>query len=442
MTEEENYDRYYWFAGGNFIGAYKGLAALPLSLLAALVVILSNGMPVWESYASYYMGGYAGTYSSYLLIFIFSALYAKFMDSFGCATAVGYKLIDWFGKKNVILVSVLITSVLTYGGVSLFVCIFVVGPIMFLLFKEANLPRHLTVACLVIGSSTYTMTSIPGTPALTNIIPTKFLGTKMTAAPVLGILCSIAMFVMCMVYARLQEKKAIAAGEGWTYPAHMNTGAYEIADRSTLPAAWKSFLPMIVLILFIIIGGRFISDSALLTVAAMLSGTILVVLFNLDRLKGKSIKQLLGVGLNDGISAIGGLAAVVSFGTVVQNSAAFQVVVDWVLSIKMHPYLEGIFSTAVISGITGSPSGGLRLTLQILGENFIASGCDLEVLHRLISVAAGSLDTLPHAAGLFLVLSYLGLSHKEGYKHVFWTSVAIPAITVLVAAGACILLGI
>ena len=248
------------------IGAYKGLAALPLSLLAALVVILSNGMPVWESYASYYMGGYAGTYSSYLLIFIFSALYAKFMDSFGCATAVGYKLIDWFGKKNVILVSVLITSVLTYGGVSLFVCIFVVGPIMFLLFKEANLPRHLTVACLVIGSSTYTMTSLPGTPALTNIIPTQFLGTKMTAAPILGILCSIAMFVMCMVYARLQEKKAIAAGEGWTYPAHMNTGAYEIADRSTLPAAWKSFLPMIVLILFIIIGGRFISDSALLTV--------------------------------------------------------------------------------------------------------------------------------------------------------------------------------
>ena len=62
----------------------------------------------------------------------------------------------------------------------------------------------------------------------------------------------------------------------------------------------------------------------------------------------------------------------VSFGTVVQNSAAFQVVVDWVLSIKMHPYLEGIFSTAVISGITGSSSGGLRLTLQILGENFIA----------------------------------------------------------------------
>lgn len=423
-------------------GAYKGIGALPLTLLAAFVVILTNTMPIWEAYSKFYIGGYVGTYSSYLLIFIFSGLYAKMMDTSGSTTAIGYKLIDWFGKKRVILVSVLITTVLTYGGVSLFVCIFAVGPIMFLLFKEANLPRHLTIACVVIGSSTYTMTALPGTPALTNIIPTQFLGTTMTAAPILGILCSIALFALCMVYVSMQEKKAIAAGETWSFPAGVDTSAYNVSDRSLLPAAWKAFLPMVVLILFIIIGSRFIKDSALLTVLAMLIGSALAFLLNLERFKGKNVKSLVGTGLTDGISAIGGLAAVVAFGTVVQNSGGFQQVVEWVLSIKMHPYFEGIFSTAVISGITGSSSGGLRLTLQALGDNFIASGCDLGILHRLMAIAAGSLDTLPHASGLFLILSYLGLTHKEGYKHVFVTSVAIPAIVVVVATAICVLLGL
>lgn len=422
-------------------GAYKGLGALPLTILAALVVMVTNQMNIWEAYSSFYMAGYTGTYTGYFLIFIFSALYAKVMDTSGSTTSIGYKLIDWFGKKRVILVSILITSVLTYGGVSLFVCIFAVGPIMFLLFKEANLPRHLTVACLLTGSATYTMTALPGTPQLTNVIPTQFLGTTMTAAPVLSILCSAALFILCLLYARMEEKKAIAKAESWSFPEGVDPSMYEVRDRSMLPPAWKAFLPMIVLILFIIICGKYIKNSALLTVCAMLIGTVLAYLLNLDKFKGKSMKKLIGVGLTDGISAIGGLAAVVAFGTVVNNSPAFGAVVAWVLSINLHPYWMGIFSTAVISGITGSSSGGLRLTLQALGDTFIASGCNLGILHRLMAIAAGSLDTLPHASGLFLLFGYLGLTHKEAYKHVFVTSVAIPAIVTIAATAICVVAG-
>lgn len=423
------------------VGAYKGLGALPLTILAALVVIVTNQMNVWEAFSSFYMAGYTGTYTGYFLIFIFSAFYAKVMDTAGCTTAIGFKLIDWFGKKRVMLVSVLITSVLTYGGVSLFVCIFAVGPIMFLLFKEANLPRHLMVACLLIGSATYTMTSLPGTPQLTNVIPTQFLGTTMTAAPVLGIICTIAIFVLCMLYANYAEKKAVTAHEDWSFPEGVNPAMYDVRDRSILPMAWKAFLPMVALILFIIIGSRYITSSAMLTVCAMLIGTALAYLLNLEKFKDVNIKKLVGTGLGDGITAIGGLAAVVAFGTVVQKSPAFGSVVAWVLSVNMHPYWMGIFSTAVISGITGSSSGGLRITLQTLGDTFIASGCNLSTLHRITAIAAGSLDTLPHASGLFLLFGYLGLTHKEAYRHVFWTSVIIPAVVVLVATAVCVAAG-
>ena len=158
-------------------GAYKGLGALPLTMIAALVAIVFNGIPLWEGFATHYMAGYTSAYMSYFLMFACSALYAKLMDESGCATAIGYKFIDWFGRKNIMLVTILIVSVLTYGGVSLFVVVYAVAPIMFLLFKEANLPRHLTMACLIVGSATYTMTTLPGTPQLTNVVPTEYLGT-------------------------------------------------------------------------------------------------------------------------------------------------------------------------------------------------------------------------------------------------------------------------
>lgn len=424
------------------VGAFKGLGPLPLTLVAAFVAIITNGVNIWEALSKNYMAGYAGTYTNFFLIFVFSALYAKLMEVSGSASAIGFKLIDWFGKQHVMLISILIFSVLTYGGVSLFVVIFAAGPIMFMLFKEANLPRHLGMAVMGMGTCTYTMTSLPGTPALTNIIPSQILGTPMTSAPVLSMIISAAMFVMCYFYCEFQVRKARENAEFWTYPTNIDPALYDVKDRSLLPSAVKAFSPIILLISIIVIGGRFVTDSAMLTVAAMIVASILCYSLNIDKFRDKQKILLLNEGLGGGIVAIGGLAAVVGFGSVVQNMEAFKTIVSWLLGLNMHPYVEGVFSTAVISGITGSSSGGLRITLQTLGEHFVGTGCNLEVLHRLMSVSAGSLDTLPHSAGLFMVLQWMGLSHKEGYRHLFWTSVVVPSIVVVIATTICVLMSV
>lgn len=422
-------------------GAYKGLGALPLSLIAAIIVTVTNGMPLWSSLSSLYMAGYAGTYTGYFLIFAFSALYAKVMDTAGCTTTIGYKMIDWFGKKSVILVIILITAVLTYGGVSLFVCIFAVGPIAFMLLKQANLPRSLVPGAIYVGAATLTMTSLPGSPQLTNIIPSNFLGTSMTAAPILGIICSIFLLGGGIAWMLYSTKKRVAAGEVFTAPAHIPEAAFAEKDRSTLPNAWQAFIPVVFLILFIIIGGRWIKDANMLTCLAMVLSAILCYILNFKFLKKASLKKILADGLGDAIPAIGGLAAVVAFGTVVSNSGAFTKVVEWVLSLKMSPYWKGIFSTAVISGITGSSSGGLKLMYQNMAEYFVNSGCNLEFLHRLTAIAAGSLDSLPHCSGTFLLMAYTGCTHKDSYKDICVVSVIIPAIVVVVATLIVTLIG-
>jgi H+/gluconate symporter-like permease len=420
------------------VGAYKGLGALPLTLLASFVVIITNGINIWEGYSSFYMGGYTGAYLSFFLLFASSSLYAELMNTSGSAASIGNKFIDKFGKTKVLLVSTLIVSVLTYGGVSLFVVVFAVGPIMFLLFKEANLPRHLVMGPLVAGSATYTMTALPGTPALTNVIPTQFLGTKLTAAPVMGIIATIAIFTLCMLYMNYQEKKVRKNGEAWTFPDNINPALFEIKDASLLPPAWKAFLPMVTLLGIIILGSRFVANSTMLAVIAMLIGALLTYLLNIDKFKSKSLKDIVTTGLNGGIAGIGGLAGVVGFGTVVQNSVAFGAIVSWVLSLQINPYIQGVLSTMVVSAVTGSSSGGLRIMYTAMAENFISSGINLDILHRLTSISASALDTLPHSPGLFLTFAVMGLNHKLAYKHVFATSVVITSFVTVILTAYCV----
>ena len=416
------------------VGAYKGFAALPLTLIASFVIMITNQMNVWTGFSQYYMGGYVGTYMMLFLLLASSSMYANFMDKSGSATAIGYKLIDWFGKKRVMLVTTLIVAVLTYGGVSLFVLMFVIVPVAYLLFKEANLPRHLLMAPMLAGSATFTMTSLPGTPALTNVIPTAFLGTTLTAAPVMGIIASVMLFVLAYLYMVYAEKKAVASGDGWSYPDNIDPTAYEASrDKGTLPPAIIAFLPMILLLLSLVIGSVLFPDAEAIMIACigMLVGTLSCFLLNIERFKGKSKKDLVTRGLEGGITAISALAAVVAFGAVVSNSAGFQHIVVWLLGLNMNPYVHGVLATAVISGVTGSSSGGLQIMYgnEHLLAHFLANVPDLNVLHRLTAIAAGTLDTLPHAGGLFLAFSVLRLNHKSAYKHVFWASVA-PAIIV------------
>ncbi len=191
--------------------------------------------------------------------------------------------------------------------------------------------------------------------------------------------------------------------------------------------------------LIIIVGSHIVKHSTMLAIIAMLIGAFLTYVLNMDKFKGKNMKDIISNGLDGGISGIGGLAGVIGFGTVVQSSAAFTAIVTWVLSLKMNPYIQGVLSTMVVSAVTGSSSGGLRIMYTSMAPSFISSGADLEIIHRLTAISADALDTLPHSPGLFLMFAVLGLTHKQAYIHVFATSTIIPLVITGVATAYCLL---
>lgn len=90
------------------------------------------------------------------------------------------------GAERAIIAIVLVCAVLTYGGVSLFVVVFAVYPFAAEMFRQGGIPKRLMPGAIALGAFTFTMTALPGTPQIQNIIPTTFFETTTWAAPWLG----------------------------------------------------------------------------------------------------------------------------------------------------------------------------------------------------------------------------------------------------------------
>src|SRR6202012_4804403 len=148
-------------------------------------------------------------------LFLLGALFGKLMDDSGSGEANARLMTDKLGARRAILAVVLAGAFVTYGGVSLFVAFFVLAPMAQALFHAAPIPRRLMPAALALGTSTFTMSALPGTPAIQNAIPMPFFGTPAFAAPGLGVIASAIMLGFGMWWLRRAEGLARRKGEGF-----------------------------------------------------------------------------------------------------------------------------------------------------------------------------------------------------------------------------------
>ena len=168
--------------------AYRGITVLVLAPLLAIVAVLFNGgVPVLASYTEVFMTSFAGYAKAYFPLFLLGAIFGKVMDDSGSARSIAAAIVQRLGKDKAILAIVLSCALLTYGGVSLFVVAFAVYPIAAALFREAEIPKRLIPGSIALGSFTFTMTALPGSPQIQNAIPMPYFGTDTYAAPIIGI---------------------------------------------------------------------------------------------------------------------------------------------------------------------------------------------------------------------------------------------------------------
>ena len=145
------------------------------------------------------------------------------------------------------LAVVLAGAIVTYGGVSLFVAFFVLAPMAHQLFRSAAIPRRLMPAAIALGTSTFTMSALPGTPAIQNAIPMPFFGTTPFAAPGLGVIAAIVMFGFGMWWLARAERSAARQGRGlWGGAFRTRMRLKTLSCASARPPPARSIPPEIV----------------------------------------------------------------------------------------------------------------------------------------------------------------------------------------------------
>ncbi|MGA9321597.1 MAG: GntP family permease, partial [Xanthobacteraceae bacterium] len=145
--------------------AFRGWSVLLLAPAAALVAALFGGQPLLANWTQTFMGSAASFLAQFFPLFLLGAVFGKLMDDSGSVTAVAGYMTERLGKGRAVLAVVLAGAIVTYGGVSLFVAFFVLAPMAQALFRAATIPARLMPAAIALGTSTFTMSALPGTPS-------------------------------------------------------------------------------------------------------------------------------------------------------------------------------------------------------------------------------------------------------------------------------------
>ncbi|WP_218017894.1 GntP family permease [Roseateles chitosanitabidus] len=198
--------------------SYRGWTVLLLAPAAALVAAALSGQPVLAHWTQVFMPAAAGFLAQFFPLFLMGAIFGKLMEDSGSVRAIAGFMTGWLGPRRALLAVVLAGAAVTYGGVSLFVAFFVLAPMGHAMFRAADLPPRLMPAAIALGTSTFTMSALPGTPAIQNAIPMPFFGTTAFAAPGLGLIAAAIMLGFGLWWLGVVERRARRAGEGYRAP--------------------------------------------------------------------------------------------------------------------------------------------------------------------------------------------------------------------------------
>lgn len=407
---------------------FKGMNMIPASIIASLCAILVGGINISTGVTKGYIGSLSNYVEQFFLIFFLSALFGSVMSDSGAASKIAHTLVKRLGKNNVILIMFIVTLILSYGGIMTYLVAFTLYPIALVLFKEADIPIKIFPASVLGIAATISMTTLPGSPQIQNIMPTTYFHTSIYAGPVIGIVCGIFVFVTNYLYLKKALKKCAANNEHFL-PSTDSKDQNAAENKEYLKMNfWIAILPILVLLIIIfVLKGRMDSNYSV-EIALAVANVLAFILF-LKRFQ--NINLTIDIGTKNGVNAILTTASVVAFGGVVTISPAFTSLIKILLSNNSNVYLASILTVSIASGVSGSASGGLGIWLNSMGKHLATMNLDFGALHRLGVMSSGWLGCVPYSSGPVVASSIAKVKLKDSYPFIFVTCVVNPFIALI-----------
>jgi len=446
------------------LAAYRGYSVILFAPVAALgAVLLTDPGAVAPVFSGIFMDKMVGFIKLYFPVFLLGAVFGKLIEMSGFSESIVVAAIRYIGRTRANAVIVLVCSLLTYGGVSLFVVVFAVYPFAAELYRQSNIPKRLMPGAIALGAFSFTMDTLPGTPQIQNIIPTTFFKTTGWAAPWLGTIGGIATLAAGLAFLEWRRRSVMATGEGYGVEDKPKPAAGQSPQRG-LPHPLLSVAPLLLVGVVNFALTKMIpvwyGESYALTADALpgLHATITTPVKTLVGIWAVEGALLLGIifvvvtafaRVRDAFAegtkaAVGGalLAAMntaseYGFGGVIAALPGFVAVSNALKSVP-DPLVNAAVSVTTLAGITGSASGGMSIALAAMSDQFIraaeAARIPLEVMHRVVAMASGGMDTLPHNGAVITLLAVTGLTHKQSYREIFGITVIKTAAVFFVIA--------
>ena len=408
--------------------AFKQINALILAPLVTIFVIVCSGMPILTSLKELFMPAASAYVTSYFLVFFVGALFGAVYQHTGAAESISKTLAGLCKGKFVAPIIMTITGILTFGGVSGFVVFFVIYPIALNMFKEANLTRRLIPGAISAGCWTWSMYG-PGSPSIQNVIAMDKLGTPSTAALVPSVIAAVASYVLIFLWLEMRSrnftKKGITFNDS-TLKFQLSPEEMAMDEDKDLPNFWIAMIPIIAILVSF-------NGFKLPVETAVFLGVALATILMWKRVG--TINGWIAVfnegAANSGVSILN-TAIVVGFGGVVKQTQGFADLVEVLKTLNMPALVFVMITVAICAGACGSASGGMGVAFNALTDTYIALGANLEHVHRIAAIAAGTLDSLPHQGAQITLLGICKLTHKEAYFDIFVTQIVIPFISCFV----------
>ncbi len=447
--------------------AYRGVPVLIAAPIASIVALVFSQAPLLPAYTEIFMPAMAGFIGNFFPVFLTGAIFGMLMTVTGYAKSIATSVTSLIGGKAAIAATVVTSALMTYGGISLFVVAFVMYPLARELFRVADIPRRLIPATIALGIFTFTMTALPGTPQVQNIIPGQFFGTGSFAGAAIGIIGSIFVIVFGMAWLEFRTRQLRKKGEHFS-SVH-NGGEEELQNGNgtnqatvTLADPTNRVIPFLPLLTVFVVnfactlyifpamdwsylseeqyGGITLANRAALwaVLVGITAAILLILLINVRHFR--ELIRAVGEGAKNSMFPVFSTASEVGYGAVVASVAAFAVVRDSIFNMGANAIITSVVTVSITAGLTGSSSGGMTIALNALGDELremaIADDISLEVMHRLTAMASGGLDTLSHSGAVVTLLIVCGLTHKQSYKDLAVITIVGPVTAVALLVGA------